>query len=315
MKQRYLYITTVAFIGVSIVLGVLYLRERKPSDTKQEQYPLLSKRLFAENRSDIQLDLQPLRKEIKTYLANTGLTYSFYFEYLFTGTNIRAGENNKLVGASLMKIPIVMDLYRAVEKGKINLDDVVSVPANTDAAFGSDAQYGNKENLKPGSKISLREAAKVALVESDNTAAYTIFEATKDLLPPEEQAISNLDVETRMGQTDQGNYALIDARSYTSFLTCLYFSCFLSDEHSQAILQHLTSAADESRIPAGVPDHVQVAHKIGSFSDVTQSDCGIVYVPNRRYALCLMLDTDAKTASQHIQKVSELAYKYVTNAP
>jgi len=314
VKQRFFLITTIVFMGLSLVLGMLYLRSQTVAGRyEQDQNPLLAKGLFLENPSDIIINFEPLRKEIKAYLTSTGLTHSFYFEYLFTGTNIRDGKDNKLVGASLMKIPIVMDLYKAVEQGKITLDKKVFVPQNTAAASGTDEQYGNQKNLKPGDQISLREAAKIALVESDNTAAFTIFEATKDLLPAKEQSINSLDVETRVGEAEQGNYALIDARSYTSFLKCLYFSCFLSMHDSQEILDYLTTTADDSRIPAGVPEQVKVAHKIGSFSDVTQSDCGIVYASNRRYALCLMLDTDVKTASQHIKKVSEMVYNYVTN--
>jgi beta-lactamase class A len=314
VRQRLLLVTTAIFVGLSLVLGTLYLHTRSTlKHTTQNQYPLLAKRLFLEKSSDIVVNFEPLRKDVKSYLASTGLTYSFYFEYLFTGTNIRIGENNKLVGASLMKIPIVMDLYKAAEQGKIDLNKNVTVPKDSGEAFSKDLQYGNQMHLKAGDQISLRKAAKIALVESDNTAAYTVFEATKDLLPADDQAINNLGVETRVGELDQGKYALIDARSYSTFLKCLYFSCFLSLEDSQEILNHLTVATDRNRIPAGVPKEIKVAHKFGSFSDVTQSDCGIVYAPNHRYVLCLMLDADDKTASRHIKKVSEMVYDYIAN--
>lgn len=299
-------------MGVSLVLGGLYVRTQATMRRdKEERYPLLSKRLFLERSSAVVIDFQPLRKDVKTYLDKTGLIYSFYFEYLFTGTSIRLGENNKLVGASLMKIPIVMDLYKAVEHGKIDLDKSVVVPTDLGDAFSADAQYGNQTALRPGNRISLREAAKIALIESDNLAAYTIFRATKNLLPPEKQAITNLDVETKVGQIDQGKYALIDARSYATFLRCLYFSCFLSPADSQEILSHLVAAHDNGRIPAGLPSGTRVAHKIGSFSDITQSDCGIIYEPTHSYLMCLMLDTDAASASGHIKKVSEMVYRYI----
>lgn len=310
MRQRFLIIVTVFSVCLSMVLGVLYIQNRSRAD--ENSYPLLAKRLFLENPSDVLIDFDPLRKEIKTYLSQTGLTHSFYFEYLFTGSNIRDGKNDKLVGASLMKIPIVMDLYKAAEQGKIDLDAKVKVPANAAEAAPDDKQYGNQKQLQPGEHITLREAAKIALRESDNMAAFIVFEATKDLLAAEDQAINNLDVETQTGEAGQVNYALIDARSYASFLKCLYFSCFLSFDNSHEILDYLGDSADVSRIRAGVPDGVEIIHKIGSFSDITQSDCGIVYVPNRRYLLCVMLDTDAQTASRHIQKISEMTYIYVT---
>lgn len=268
--------------------------------------------MFSKHSNDVLINFEPLRKDIKNYLARTGLTHSFYFEYLFTGTNIRAGENNQLVGASLMKIPVVMDLYKAVEEGKINLDDTVTISKNMAPNLNENIEFGNVRKFKAGDQITLRELARIALAESDNTAAFTIFEKTKNLLAPEDQAINNLDVETRVGESNMGNYALIDARSYTTFLKCLYFSCFLSFDNSQEILNNLIHSVDDTRIRAGVPKTVEVVHKIGSFSNITQSDCGIVYVPNRRYTLCIMLDADGPTASRHIKKVSEMVYDYVT---
>ncbi len=309
MKHRFFITTTVILLATSVIFGTILLRQNN-EDVKEHQSPLLAKRLYLENPSDTLINFQPLRKDVKNYLETSGLKYSFYFEYLFTGTSIRAGEQNKLVGASLMKIPIVMDLYKAAEQNKIDIDQEVTVP---ELAINNDPQYGNQGKLKAGDKITLHEAAKITLVESDNTAAYTVFDATKNLLPPEDQAINNLDIDTEIGQSDKGKFALIDARSYSSFLKCLYLSCFVSPNSSEEILGFLTNSPDDDRIRAGLPSEVQVAHKIGSFSTITQSDCGIVYVPNRRYVLCIMLDTDEKTAAKHIKTLSEMAYKYVSS--
>lgn len=277
--------------------------------SSQGRYPLLAKRLFLENSSDVIINFEPLRSDVKNYLASLGIKYSFYFEYLFTGTEIRDGDSNRLVGASLMKIPVIMDLYKAAELGKINLDKTVAVPS--DVVGGNDTQFGNQENLKPGDQITLRRAAKITLTESDNTASYTVFKAIDGLLAPQDQALNNLDIELQVKDVVGESYALISSRSYTSILKCLYFSCFLSPDDSQVILNDLTSSADDNGLRAGVPKTIEVAHKIGSFNAETQSDCGIVYIPNRRYVLCIMLDEDATSASQHIKKLSEMIYDYM----
>ncbi|HSE61317.1 MAG TPA: serine hydrolase [Candidatus Saccharimonadales bacterium] len=309
MKRRFLLFTTLFFMALSILLGVLYYQ----SSTKNEstKYPHLAKRLFLEDPNDVLINLEPLRQNVRKYLTDTGLTYSFYFEYLFTGSNIRAGDSNKLVGASLMKIPVVMDLYKAAEQNKIDINKKVTVDKES---VNNDTEFGNQQHLKPGDQISLRDAARIALTESDNTAAYIVFQATQHLLAPEDQAINNLDVETQIGESDKGKYALIGARSYSSFLKCLYYSCFLSRDHSEQILSDLSKTTDTTRIRAGVSKDTEVIHKIGSFSNVTQSDCGIVYLTNRRYILCIMLDTDAQTANKHIQKIAEMTNDYVAKA-
>ncbi len=289
---------------------MLYFSGRNsPKSSSQDRYPLLANRLFLQNPGDVIINFQPLRTDIKNYLSSLGISYSFYFEYLFTGTEIRDGDSNRLVGASLMKIPIIMDLYKAVEQGKINLDKSVAVPS--DVINGDDTQFGNQENLKTGDQITLRKAAKIALIESDNTAAYTVFRAVDGLLPTQDQSLNNLDIELQAKKGETGSYALISSRAYSSILKCLYFSCFLSLNDSQAILGDLTNSPDDNGLRAGVPKEVSVAHKIGSFSTVTQSDCGIVYVPNRRYVLCIMLDEGSVSAKQHIKKLSQMVYDYV----
>jgi beta-lactamase class A len=311
MRHRALIIISTFFFLTNILFAGLYFSGQNNKSRDAEVYPLLSKRIFLEDSSDVLVNFQPLREDIRGYLDNTGVAHSFYFEYLFTGSTIRYGDDNKLVGASLMKIPIVMDLYKASELGKINLDQEITVRAND---INADPQFGNQDGLKAGDVITLREAAKISLTESDNTASLIIFNSTQGLLEEADQSINNLDIETTVKDSDQGKFALISARSYSSFLKCLYFSCYLSTDHSQEILNELTLAKDvgAERIRAGVPSGVKVAQKFGSFSDITQSDCGIIYAENRRYALCVMLDTDANTANNHIKKLSEMVYSYVT---
>jgi beta-lactamase class A len=129
----------------------------------------------------------------------------------------------------------------------------------------------------------------------------------------EELAIKSLDVELNEASTGTGSYVLISSRAYSSFLSCLYFSCHLNRENSQEILNNLAESGDNDRLRAGVPDNIRVARKIGSFSKQTQSDCGIVYVPNRQYAICLMLQSDDNQTNQHFKAISKMAYDYVTS--
>ncbi len=295
----------------TIVLAVFLIADLS-ADRQEHKYPLLASRLFQDKTAYNDVNFQPLRDQVKSYLAKANVDHSFYFEYLFTGSTIRDGDSNQLVGASLMKIPIVMDLYKAVEENKISLSKEVTVPSG--ALNSNDTKYGNLAHLKPGQKVRLDTAAKITLSESDNTAAYTIFNATQGLLPASDQSLNNLDIETQAGDSNKGPLVLISSRSYNSVLQCLYFSCFLNEKDSQSILNYLTMDSDDnSRIRAGVPSNVLVARKLGSFSNITQSDCGIVYVPNKDYSLCILLNEDGPAADKHIKDLSAMVYKYVNN--
>lgn len=311
MKRNIWIVIAGVFFTSSIVFGFLYFSQHNKA-TQQDNYPLLAKRIFADNPNDVIINFNPLRKEVQQYLDSTNIPHSFYFEYLPTGSNIRDGDANELIGASLMKIPLVMDLYKANELGKINLDQEYTVQ---DQNMSTDAEYGNTSHLKVGDKITLREAAKRTLAESDNTSAEVISAAIKDKIPESDQTINNLDVETTTKNGVTGKFVLIGSRSYTSFLKCLYFSCAVSKEHSQEILNYLAQSSEKDRLRSGVPKETPFAHKIGSFSKFTQSDCGIVYQPNRQYSICLMLQApENQQTSDQFKKVSEMVYDYVKNA-
>ena len=68
-------------------------------------------------------------------------------------------------------------------------------------------------------------------------------------------------------------------------------------------------------IPAGVPVGVVVAHKIGLLNNQLYEDCGIVYVPNRPYILCMVSKSDYKTAVMRMSSLSKTVYDFVANAP
>ena len=96
-------------------------------------------------------------------------------------------------------------------------------------------------------------------------------------------------------------------------------SSYLKAEDSNKVLSILTKTDFNDKIAAGVPKEVPVAHKIGVFggkgelSQEVFSDCGIIYVPNRPYTLCIMTrGDDENIARQHMKNISQLVYGYVS---
>jgi beta-lactamase class A len=276
-----------------------------PLLSKRQEHPLLAKRLFVQDPNDVIVNFSPLRDALNQYFEqNVPARYSFYFEYMPTGTSIRINSNEELVGASLLKLPVVMNLYKAVELGKVRLDQPVALKAEW-----LDNQFGTVYQRGAGARLTYQELAEHVLRESDNTSANAISATVTPLLTDDDMALSELDVPytiTKDKRTDIG------AQSYTSLLKCLYFSCFVSEEHSQAILELMSEAPHEGRIGAGLPDDVTVAHKIGTFSNNTESDCGIVYLDSRNYTVCMLVELPSAQANQHIKIVSSLIYQYLS---
>ena len=300
-----LLICLVLSIGIIVADNRAESREKK----KSERYALLSKRIFTEKQNDIILNLSSLRSELRDYLKEVDAPYSIYIEYLPSGTSVRLGETNEFIGASLLKIPVVMDLYKAVELGRLNLDQEVEIDQQ---ALSS--EFGNLYQTGAGNSITLRKAAELTLSESDNTAARLIFEQTSRVLDFREESLNFLDVELQEESQNGRSISLISARSYSSFLKCLYLSCYLNFDNSQDVLDLLSKTRFDNWLVSGISDpNIRVAHKIGLFSKEVASDCGIVYIPKRPYSICVMFKSTDTKVNQYFTDISKSTYNFFAN--
>ncbi len=273
--------------------------------TNSADHPLLAKRIFIEDPSNTIINFSPLRSSVREYFSQNQLRGSLYFEYLPTGTSIRVNGDYQFRAASLIKLPVAMELYKAEELGKLSLDQKVQLRQEW---LNSD--YGNLYKKGTGYELTLREAARVLLTDSDNTALRAILASTETALETKDRALGSLDIE--FSQTsDEG--IDIGTRSYSSFLKCLYFACYVSKEHSQELLEYLTQTTFDKRLVAGIPDkEVKIAHKIGVYNTQIQSDCGIIYLAKNNYVLCVMLQgNDDVVTNNHIAELSRVVYEYV----
>lgn len=314
MKKRK-YITLVGLLTLTALIGG-YVANSLIGDTKvnsisdngQTKYSLLAKRLFIDNPNDNIIDLADIRNDVRSYIeTNIGKeNISVYFEYLPTGVSFDPGNENTFVAASLLKVPQVMNLYKAAELGKVDLDERVALKAEW-----LDNDFGTLYTKGAGYKLSLREAARLAMVDSDNTAVAMIQQTliAGNSLQPDEQAMNFIDTDYALTPE---NKVLIGSGTYSSILKCLYFSCYLEPEHSQQLLEFMGESVATNRLRAGVPKEVKVAHKIGTFSQEVQSDCGIVYIPNRNYVLCVMIKKSDTEGSKHIANLSRMVYDYIS---
>jgi len=294
------------------VAGFVTARLAQPSladatTSFSDQYPLLSATLMGPNSNDILINFVSLHSQLATEFNTlpAGTTQSFYFEYLPDGTNIRIGADNFLVAASLIKVPLVMNLYRAAELNKINLNQMVTVTQSE-----LDPGYGNLYQKGAGYQLTLRQAAQMALEQSDDTATHVIFDHVGNLLPTDQQSLASLDIDQDI---TNGN-AVITARAYSSVLKSLYYASFLTNADSEAILGFLSKSSETRRLTADLPKDVVVAHKNGvNNTTLAQSDCGIVYVPERPYFICVMVGLPEDQGNTFIAQVSKTVYDYINN--
>jgi beta-lactamase class A len=307
-KLKIVILVVVAFLaGTFATQAVQYT-------TKQQKYSLLAKRVQIDNPNDQIVNFINLRNELESYATSLEIepeidSVSIYFEYLPTGVSVSVNDDNESIGASLVKVPFVMTLYKLAQDGKIDLDAKVSLKKEM---LNSD--YGTLYQKGAGYEITLREAAKLTLKDSDNTAVLLIANQIDKVNKNDggaNQVFNYLDMEFSV---DDEERVIIGPRSYSSIMKCLYVACYNSKEHAQEILTYLAESSFDNRLTSLLPEDIKVAHKIGTFSNEYQSDCGIVYVPERNYVLCVMVKGDDPAASRTIAVISKKVHSFVNEA-
>ncbi len=299
IKTVLLVLLIVTLILNIILLSVIF----NPKPAPSINYPLLSLNTTSYNQNDLIIRFMDLRNMLRQKYLPYGDNFSLYFEYLPTGVSITINEKKEFSPASLIKVPLAIAYYNHLEDDHITKDSVVAVSQED-----LDPLYGSLWKKGAGYQLPLSQVVKIMLVESDNTAMkvlsrYVPSQAYEDLY-------NGLDL-----SFEDGNKFIVTAKSYVSILKSLYYSSILSKKDSQLILNYLAHATDRDFLPSGLPDNVTVAHKIGiNQKENIYQDCGVIYLPRRPYALCVIVHSDKETARNTISEVSRTIYNYVSMA-
>lgn len=303
-KQRLILVTLlILLIIVSIKLFFDFKNQSEETDFKSlvARYPYLARRILIENPNDVLVSFVDLRKQLKEYIAPFGDSFTFYFEYLPTGVSIGVNEKTEFYGASLVKVPLAMAFLNFYRSQGLDLNEKVKIKKEEiNRGFGDLWKSGE------GTEISLKDALALALTESDNTAA----EILRNRVPLQylSDVYDNLDLDMNADQ-DQ---VILTTKGYSSILKALYFSSILNKEDSQYILKLLTASKFTDKLAAPIPKEIPVAHKAGVYFDSVYQDCGIVYVPERPYLLCMASQSKEQETNERMKKLSEIIYQYIT---
>lgn len=300
------------FLPILILLAAIaiYFAQRESRDiTLAKQYPLVSRRVFVEKPNDLIINLVPLRTQLEEYVAKNGKdTIGLYFEYLPSGVSVGVNDQLTTNVASLLKVPLAMAIYHQIELSNMQLNDSLTIEAKY-----LDDRSGDVWKRGANAQISVKEAIEESLIRSDNTASSVLLaNLPKGGL---ENVFDFLDIP----KIKDGAFIVLSPFYYSSVLRSLYLAAYLNPAHSNEVLDILSRTKFTSQIPSGVGDSVKVAHKVGEYEigttqTITHSDCGIIYIPQRPYILCLMTKLDRPEADKHMSELSRIIYKYIKNA-
>lgn len=319
-----IYFSAVFIIGLTAGLLIpdhLFRREDNPfTETRsQGSYKFINPLLecdtanFSEDPT-----LVSLKRNIDFYISNQiNLNkvefVSVYYRNLNNGPWFSINANETFSPSSLIKIPLMITYYKLAESDPSILQKTLSYETIYDY---KNQNFIPQITITPQQKYTVEELIERMIIYSDNAAynllndnldAQTIIKTYEDLGVDISQGISN----------PSGN--IISVKSYASFFRILYNSSYLSKTYSEKSLSLLAQTKFQDGLVAGVPDNISVSHKFGErqYLDTHQKqlhDCGIVYIPNKPYLICIM--TRGKNfvdLASTIKNISSMSFKDISS--
>ena len=255
--------------------------------------------------------LEKLRPQLERRIALHKGTVGLYVKDLSTNETLSIRGAEQFPSASVIKVPILVELFAQVERGPIKLTDPMIMLAS-DQRPGS----GVLQFLSPPHTLTVGDAAMLMIVLSDNSATNLIIDkvgirnvnARMDSLGLRATRLhakvflgSSTTIDT--AATRQWGLGVTTPVDMGTLFERMYRGTAVSDSASKRMLDMLRRNFDYEEIPRLLPAGVSVAHKTGKL-DASRSDCGIVYNPGRDYVLCIFtkenqdrswrLDTEAR---------------------
>lgn len=227
--------------------------------------------------------------------------YGIYFADLKHGTSFGSNEYEQFTAASVNKVPLIVALYSLAEHGNVDLNEQITLQERDIQDYGT----GSLRYQKPGGTYSLKTLAKLALKESDNTAAYILGQKLGHATVQE--VIDGFGLtQTSIDENTTSSYDL-----YLLFKG-LYEHKFVSEAHAKEILGYMTDTDIEDRLPAHLPAGTIVSHKtgdaVGSLHDV-----GVITRGDDVYFLSVLtsdIGTDETAVKETISEIARTIVEY-----
>jgi beta-lactamase class A len=243
------------------------------------------------------------------------------------GSSMGVRADEPFPSASLIKLPLLVELHHQVRQGRLGLDDPL-VMLEADKVPGS----GILQHLRAPHRMTVGDAAYLMIAISDNTATNLVIDKVgiRSVWERMEAAglpRTKLHSKTWLRQTSVAmdssvvyGLGVTTPMEMARLLAMLYHGELVSGEASRAMLDLLRLQQVGEGIPRGLPQGTSVAHKTGSISRA-RHDCGIVFTGGGDFVLCVMTRENAdettgvdSSAYRLIGELSRAAYGFFSGA-
>ncbi len=262
------------------------------------------------------MDWQRLREDVERMVAKVDGKVSVAIET--DKGHILINANDPLPSASLIKVPIMIEAYRQVQEGKLNLASEYSLLPE-DRVGG----MGVVSHLSPELRLTLKDFISLMIIISDNTATNAVIRNVGI------HTVNQLATDLNCGQTvlarmmmdheavKLGKDNITSANDIVRFLKEIVEGSILNEENKKAAYNTLLNQQFNTKLPAlitgGFSLNATLAHKTGELPG-TEHDAGIFHI-NGKHAYVAVLTTelsDNASGQRIIAQVGKLVFDYLS---
>jgi beta-lactamase class A len=231
--------------------------------------------------------------------------------------------------ASTIKVPVLVGVMGAVERGELQLESRVHVRNRfISVADGEAFRVESSRDANAAVQAAIGKTMKVEelcfhmIVTSSNLATNLLFGLIGlDKLNDGLRELEVEGIELMRGVEDEAAFAQglnnrVTALGLLQVLRLIEEGRAFSVTASAKMLEIMHEQEFRSGIPAGVPDDAKVANKTGEISTIAH-DAAIVYPRGRKpYAIVVLTEWEPKDGgrSQTIKRISRAVYDHLTAA-
>lgn len=217
-----------------------------------------------------------------------------------SGIVVEASDGRKIIdynsdyrfpAASIIKMYIMWSLYKKINDGELNEDDLIDVSTEPVVGGCGILQQLETEDLK----LTLRDICNLMIVLSDNMATNIVIRVVGmeyinqqiEKLGLGETSLQRMLMDTEAAKKGFDNYT--SPNDSISILKAILFNESIAKKMRSSMLDILKGQILTNHAAHNIPLDFKFAHKTGNLA-ATLHDVGILYTPNDSYLVSIMLD-------------------------
>ncbi len=256
-------------------------------------------------------ELTDLENQIKNIMPMYPSIHPSVFVWDYeTGNYVDINGSEIFSAASIIKIPVLLQLFRSIENNQISLYDEMPL-----TEYYRSGGSGNLQFKAANSTYTLDQLARIMITDSDNSATNMIMSKIGSMTDVNQGirdwGLKHTQVNNWLPDLTGTNFTTV--RDLATMLYNIENPDFLSMESREKIFDYLGHVKNNRLIQAGLGQGASFLHKTGDIGKML-GDAGIVFTPNgKKYIVVILANRpyNSPAGKDFIVKASGIIYNYM----